>query len=251
MTRLLLYLFITISLQTFAQSEVLKGRILAEALQGYAINIVNYTKAIGTTNDEEGFFRLPAAVGDSIVFSSIQYETRSIVVSQNQLQKESVTVVLFPTLEQLEQVKISNIELSGYLDTDINVVELLPYVDNRILDLPFRDKPQPTQIERRIYTAKSGVLDLPINYLNGKLKKLKRIKAIEDLDKIVQKGEIAFNTPFFTQMLKIPKDLVSDFMYYCAEDDYFKNLLESSKRLTLLEFFKQKAIIYKIHKEID
>ncbi|WP_074408347.1 MULTISPECIES: hypothetical protein [Aquimarina] len=251
MTRLLLFLPLIISLQTFGQSEKLQGKIVADSLQGYAINIVNFTKEIGTTNDEQGFFEIPASPGDSIVFSSVQYQIRSIVVKQDQLQDKKITIVLYPIVQQLEQVRISTTDLSGNLDKDVGIVELQPFVDNRTLGLPFSDKPQPTVAQRRIYTARSGIIDRPINYLSGKLKKLKRIKALEDLDKLIQKGETTFNTTFFVNELQLPEDLITDFMYYCAKDEYFKNLLDNSKRLTLLEFFQTKAKSYKEYKELD
>ncbi len=251
MIKLLLFLFLLVSLQSSGQSEILKGKILADSLQGYAINIINFTKQIGTTNDEKGSFEIPASPGDSIIFSSVQYQTRSIKVSQDLFDKEKVTVVLFPAVQYLEQVKISTTELTGDLGKDAGTVSLLPFVDNRILGLPFSDKPQPTQTERRIYTARSGIIELPINYLNGTLKKLKRIKAIEDLEKLIQKGENTFSTAFFVDKLALPEALISDFMYYCAEDDYFKDLLKNSKRLSLVEFFEKKAKSYKKHREID
>ncbi len=251
MTRLLLFLPLLISLQIFGQSETLRGKIIADSLQGYAINIINFTKEIGTTNDEQGFFEIPASPRDSIVFSSVQYQIRSIIVKQDQIEDKKITIVLHPVVQQLEQVKVSTTELSGNLDKDVGVVELQPFVDNKILGLPFSDKPQPTKAERRIYTARSGIIDRPINYLSGKLKKLKRIKALEDLDAIVQRGETTFNTAFFVDELKLSEDLITDFMYYCAEDEYFANLLENSKRLTLVEFFQKKVTSYKVNKEID
>lgn len=251
MTRLILFLLLITSLQTFGQSEKLQGRIVADSLQGYAINIVNFTKEIGTTNDEHGFFEIPASSGDSIVFSSVQYQIRSIIVKQDQLQDKKITIVLYPVVQQLEQVRISTTELSGNLDKDVGIVALQPFVDNKTLGLPFSDKPQPTVAERRIYTAKSGLIDRPINYLSGKLKKLKRIKALEDLDAVVQRGETTFNTTFFVDELKLPEDLITDFMYYCAKDEYFVDLLENSKRLTLVEFFQKKVIAYKAYKELD
>lgn len=251
MAKFLLPICILLSISVYGQSKNLKGRIIADSLQGYAINIVNFTKEIGTTNDENGFFEIPAKPGDSIVFSSVQYQIRSIIVRKDQFSENEVVIVLKPVIQQLDQVKVSNVELSGYLDADLKTLELNPFVDNQILGLPFSDKPQPTLAQRRIYTARSGILDLPINYLNGKLKKLKKLKAIEDLNKIVQKGETTFDTSFFTNELKLPENLISDFMYYCAKDDYFKNRIENSNKLTLVEFFQKKVISYKKHKEIN
>ncbi|SHJ58260.1 hypothetical protein [Aquimarina spongiae] len=236
---------------SFGNAQMLKGRVVADSIQGYAINIVNYSNLKGTTNDENGSFSIPANVGDSVVFSSVQYKVVTLKVSEEDLDNENLEIVLSAKVQLLDRVKVSNIELSGYLNDDVGKVELLPYVDNKILGLPFSDKPQPTQVERRIYTAKSGILERPINYLNGTLKKLKRIKALQDLDKVVYQGETSFDTSFFVIALEIPEELITDFIYYCAEDDYFKDLLVNSKKLSLMDFFKGKAILYRKHKELD
>ncbi|WP_299246656.1 hypothetical protein [uncultured Aquimarina sp.] len=246
---ILFFLFTLVN--TFGQSQRLKGRIIADSLEGFAINIVNYTKKIGTTNDQTGNFEIPAAINDSIIFSSVQYEVISILVKDNDLENEDYQVTLHPVVRKLEQVNVSNVSLSGNIDKDTKYIKIKPFVNNKSLGLPFRDIKQPTQIERRIYTAKSGIIDRPINYLNGTLKKLKRIKALQDLDRLIQKGEASFSITFFTKDLRIPEALISDFMYYCAEDEYFENLLENTKRLSLLEFFQEKAKFYKEYKEID
>ncbi|MDH7445044.1 hypothetical protein [Aquimarina sp. 2201CG14-23] len=252
MTRILLCVFFLVALNhTFGQSQKLRGFIVADSLEGFAINIVNYTKKLGTTNDARGFFEIPASVHDSIIFSSVQYEVISIIVSENDLNNENLQVRLYPIVQKLDQVRVSNISLSGNINNDTKDIEVTPFVSNRSLGLPFKDRDPPTQVERRIYTAKSGIIDRPINYLNGTLKKLKRIKAIEDLDKVIQKGKTTFNTSFFVDDLGLSENLIVDFMYYCAEDEYFENLLENSKRFSLLEFFQQKVILYKAHKEID
>lgn len=246
---ILFFLFILVN--TFGQSQRLKGKIIADSLEGFAINIVNYTKKIGATNDQRGNFEIPATVNDSIIFSSVQYEVISILVNEDDLENENFQVKLNPVVRKLQEVNVSDINLSGNIDKDAKYIEIKPFVNNRTLGLPFRDIKQPTQIERRIYTAKSGIIDRPINYLNGTLKKLKRIKALQDLDRLIEKGEASFNMAFFTKDLGIPETLISDFIYYCAEDEYFENLLENTKRLSLLEFFQEKAKFYKEYKEID
>ncbi|GAA4274248.1 hypothetical protein U6A24_14840 [Aquimarina gracilis] len=251
MTKKILLLFTIISVQVFGQSQNLKGRIVADSLQGYAINIVNYTKKIGATNDRQGSFEIPATVGDSIIFSSVQYEILSLIVNENYLNNDTLKIVLRSVVQKLEEVKVSNVELSGNLDKDSKNIETQPYVDNKILGLPFSDKPQPTLAERRLYTAKSGIIDGPINYLNGTVKKLKRIKKIEDFKNVVNQGEIILTTSFFVDSLGVPKDLISDFIYYCAEDESYNDLLDDQKRLELFEFFQEKSKSYRIHKEID
>ncbi|MGY3794973.1 hypothetical protein [Aquimarina sp. 433] len=248
-------LFLFIKNFSFAQNTRLKGTIQADSLQGFAINIVNYTKKIGTTNDQNGFFEIPASAQDSIIFSSVQYKVISVVVSDNDLNNDAFKVTLYPVVQKLDQVNVSNVKLSGNIDKDTKDIEIKPFVNNRALGLPFRDIQQPTRAERRLYTAKAsnGIIsvDRIINTLSGKLKKLKNNKAIEDLKTLIQKGGQSFDTAFFTEDLGLPENLISDFVYYCSEDAYFEDLLENTKRLSLLEFFQEKARSYKEFKEID
>ncbi|AXT58316.1 hypothetical protein D1815_22060 [Aquimarina sp. AD1] len=252
MARILpILIFFVVITNTFGQSQRLKGVIVADSLDGFAINIVNYTKKIGTTNDDKGYFEIPVSINDSIIFSSVQYEIVSLVVGDFDINNEDFRIKLTPIVRKLDQVNVSNINLSGNIDKDTKGIKTKPFVSNKSLGLPFRDIKQPTQVERRIYTAKSGIIDRPINYLNGTLKKLKKIKAIQDLDKLIHKGETSFSVTFFTNDLGLSEDLISDFMYYCAEDSYFENLLENTKKLSLLEFFQTKAKSYKEFKEID
>jgi len=243
--------FLFVLINTFGQSQRLKGSIIADSLEGFAINIVNYTKKIGTTNDQKGNFEILATINDSIIFSSVQYEVVSIKVTYDHLEDENFQIKLNPVIQKLDQITISNISLSGDISKDTRGVKLKPYIDSRVLGLPFRNIKQPSLEERRIYTASSGPVDLLLNSLNGKLKKLKKLKELADLDRLIQRGESTFDTTFFVDDLELPENLISDFMYYCAEDSYFENLLENSKKLSLLEFFQEKVKSYKTHKEID
>lgn len=107
------------SVHTFGQSKLLRGKVVADSLFGYAINIVNYTQKRGTTNDEHGYFEISGDVNDSIVFSSVQYEVFSLVVSLDDVEKEFIQINLKPIIQQLEQVAINNISLSGNLNSDV------------------------------------------------------------------------------------------------------------------------------------
>ncbi len=248
---IVLFFLFFIPIFFFGQSQKLKGRIVADSLEGFAINIVNYTKKIGGTNSSAGYFEIESSPNDSIIFSSVQYEVISIKVKEEDLKNDSFTILLNPIVRKLDQIRISNVSLSGNIDKDAKGIQIKPFVTNKTLGLPFKEREPLTQVERRIYSARTGILDLPINYLNGKLKKLRKAKEIEDLNTVVKRGRQTFNTSFFVEALGIPRNLIDDFMYYCAEDTYFEGLLENTKRLPLLEFFEQKAISYKVSKGIN
>ncbi len=248
MDKKLLGLFFLLALQSFGQSQLLKGKIVVDSLQGVAINIVNLDKGIGTVNDEMGYFEIKVSIGDHLYFSSVQFEAYEKEVKEADLKKEEVKIVLLPKVNELEEVTISNIKLTGNLDKDVLSVKPKPFLQAMDLGLPQSKKKPLTQAQRRLYTARSSnglvPLDLVINMISGRLKKLKKMRELEILDQKVYQGEHAFDSLFFTKELKIPEELITDFVYYCTDDVHYSKLLSRDKKLNLLEFFQEKAAHY-------
>jgi len=130
--------FLLVVANAFGQSQKLKGRIIADSLDGFAINIVNFTKKIGTTNDANGYFEIPASIRDSIIFSSVQYEITSILISGNDLENENFQITLDPIINILDQVRVNNVNLSGDIHKDTKEIEVSPFIDNSVLGLPVK-----------------------------------------------------------------------------------------------------------------
>lgn len=231
--------------------KMIQGKVEGDAIQGYAINIVNYTRQKGTTNDELGFFEIPVKVNDTVVFSSVQYNEYVWVVKKEDLDKELVVIPLISAVTMLNEVNIRDTELTGFLGKDSKEIEVNPYVSNRTLGLPFLDLEPLPKVDRVLFTAKSGILDYPINLLNGTIKRLKKHKNIHEKRSLVSKGEKIMDPVFFTETLGIPQELVTDFVYYCEEDAKFKQLIRIGDLLVLMDFYQKKAKQYKEHKQLD
>ncbi|MDX1754256.1 hypothetical protein SAMN06296241_2565 [Salinimicrobium sediminis] len=247
----LLLIFILFFVSGFSQETLLKGKILTESLQGSSINILNLSRGIGTTNNTEGEFEIAVSLNDTIYFSSIQYEPREIVVTEDLLKRAFLTVLLVEKMNELDEVSISDISLSGNIATDLKNIPTLTQAD---LGFPMSDVPRPTSIERKLKTASNvsttsaynppGLvnvsLDGIINRLNGKIAMLQKAAANEDLSQTVDAGVAAMPVSFFTD-LAIPEDRIRDFVYYCAEDAEFSSLLPETKRFELIAYFQTKA----------
>lgn len=235
------FLFFTLLLSNvsgYSQERfLLKGEILTQDQEVSSINIINLTSETGTTNNSEGEFEIEVRVSDTLLFSSVQYELRKIVITEEVLKRTFLTVLLVEKIDELQEVSISDINLSGNLPTDLDNIPTLTQAD---LGFPMSDVPKPTSIERKLSTASSGGLDLLLNTLNGKIKMLKKAEANEDRSLIVDKGEAALPISFFTE-LAIPADRIRDFVYFCSEDPKFTSYLPNDMRLDLVEYYRKKA----------
>ncbi|MCC8360541.1 carboxypeptidase-like regulatory domain-containing protein [Salinimicrobium sediminilitoris] len=235
-----LLIFFLLSLSTVGQERsLLQGKILTPDGEIFSINIVNLTSKTGTTNNSKGEFEIEVVVNDTLLFSSVQFDQREIIITKEVLKKAFLTVLLVEKIDELKEVSISNISLSGNLAKDIEDIPTLTQAD---IGFPMSDVPPPTSIERKLTTASSG-MDLLFNTLNGKIKMLKKAAANEDLSQLVDAGENALPESFFEELL-IPKDKIRDFVYFCAEDPDFHTYLPDARRLELVAYYREKAPTY-------
>ncbi|HET8839319.1 MAG TPA: hypothetical protein VFM82_10045 [Flavobacteriaceae bacterium] len=234
----------------FCQEEtIVKGRIIFSSLNMSEINIINLSTNLGTVNNPEGEFKIAVAVGDRLLFSSVQYEPKYISITQEIFDKRWFQVKLVPALNELEPVTISNIDLSGNLWSDTELVEVKPFFNNNSLGLT-TPAPRLSVEDRRLYTATTGgpgiiPLNLILNAISGRLKKLKRLKDYAELDQLVDKGMNSMEIDFFVSECGVPEKYIASFIYFCAENPSFPSLLEKGHEFDLTEFFKEQAILFK------
>ena len=160
-------------------------------------------------------------------------------------------VKLFPARNELDEVKISDLELSGHLNSDLPKIK---YFDRLQYGIPYPEN-RPTQTERRLYTANGGItsrwqyigvlfggvpLDVVINDINGRTKFLKALDKQDKLKLRVKKGIEVLNRSFFISELGIPEPEVENFVYYCAGFPEFEQYLTTLNLLGLIEYYKSR-----------
>src|SRR5690625_3282743 len=100
---LLLSFFVLFASSVFGQGikGVVKSSISNEKLQGVTVRLLD--TEIGTLTDENGFFEITGAEkGDTLMFSSIGFKDRSILVEDGR----EIEVLLYPVTSDLEQIVV-------------------------------------------------------------------------------------------------------------------------------------------------
>lgn len=250
-----LVFFLLVSGFTWAQEGVFSGRIIADSISFREVNVVNLNSKQGTINQSDGRFKIYAKVGDSLFFSSLQYEPYQITVTAEDFQVKK-TIYLLPLVNELEKVNISAINLTGFLNKDVKIIETQPYLNAASFGLPVVQN-RSTLAERRIYTATitgGGIIpvDPIINYFSGRLAMVYRQLDYEKEKGMMEKAYYIFPIDFYTEEMQIPEPLIEDFLYYCIGFKPFKDLIVKEKpTLALIQFLKETAISYQKFKEID
>lgn len=249
-TKILILIFLCSS-TTYAQKNVaIKGEIKANFLPASSVNIVNISQEIGTTSGLEGTFELKARENDTIVFSSIQYNSRTVIIDSLIFSKRFIQIELVEKVNNLEEVFISNISLTGNLKSDLASIEVFHPSSTGV---PTRTKEPPSSIERKVMAANAeprpeGIininLDRIIYQVNGKLEKLKKARNNEIKENLINKGISILPKIFFTNELNIPENEIKNFMYFCSEEPIYSELIKKQNHLGLTEYFFKKAPQY-------
>ncbi|CAL67684.1 hypothetical protein [Christiangramia forsetii] len=239
--------------ELFSQEvALLEGQIIVDTISPANIHVVNLNLEKGTTSDNSGTFKIYAETGDRLLFSSVQFENREIVISQTDVDSGRIVVKLFPARNELDEVQISDLKLSGYLDSDLSKIK---YFDREKYGIPYPKK-QLSQTQRRLYTANENItsrwqyigvllggvsLDVIMNDINGRTKYLKKLDKQDKLQLRVQHGIDVLGKNLFVIELKIPETEIENFVYYVAREPDFEAILESKDRLKLIEYYKSKT----------
>lgn len=124
--------------ELFSQEvKLLEGQIIVDTISPANIHVVNLDLEQGTTSNTSGAFKIYVEVGNRLLFSSVQFENKEIVISQTDVDSSKIKVKLFPARNELDEVQISDLKLSGYLDSDLSKIK---YFDREKYGIPYPKK---------------------------------------------------------------------------------------------------------------
>ncbi len=248
---LLTVLFIVVSVQ--AQTVVIKGVVIANS-DIENIHVINKTLNKFTTSNQLGGFKIQAKALDTIVFSSVQYKLKAVVVSFKNIKEQSLTVQLVENVNELDEVVVGKV-LTGKLNSDINNSDTEVPINFYDVGIPgFKGKPK-TQSERRLYDADHGKyvsvglglglnLNKILNKVTGRTKKLKERVRLESNDVLLNKIRANLSENFF---ITYPLDeaLHIDFFYFCSDNENFEKRCMGKSDIEVFEFLIEMMADYK------
>ncbi|WP_146228818.1 hypothetical protein [Mesonia sp. K7] len=230
------------------QEQRFEGRIYADSISEIQVNIVNLTNHLGTTNSRNGEFSLPAKAGDSVIFSSVKYKVYRLKINEEHLE-EFNTIFLENEVTELEEVLITNLDLTGDLLNDAKKIKTYRGLQAEDLGLPAYDPPKLTPAQRRYKSATSDPVSLLVTVLSGRIKDLKRHKAYDELEMKINKARDLIPVGYESKTLAIDTLYVDDFWYFCEQQSGFNQAMNEKNPLVMIEFLESQLESYKVYKE--
>jgi len=195
---------------------LLKGNVKYNTLNIPDINVINKTSKIGTSSNTNGEFTISAIKGDSILFSSLEYQNRVIEITESHIINKAITVYLEPGFNELDEVEILQ---KMKLDWSKAPVQPRAVLDND--DISTYKAPDTDQYLNQGYMT-NGMSLVGIYNLITKKSRAKKRTANDEKNQIEHfKNELPntlknlYGIDFFTDWLYIPSNEVDLFLDYC------------------------------------
>ncbi|WP_339633171.1 hypothetical protein [Bizionia echini] len=244
-TKLVIFLLFIVFQQTYAQTIELLGNVQSTT-DVENIHVINKTAQKFTVTNSEGDFRIAATLNDTLVFTSIQHKTLTILVDTEILKNRTLVVTLEEQLNELDQVVVGKI-LTGNMESDVSNVEGEPMTSNKA-GVPSYQGPLKTQSERKLNEATTGGGIVPlnpiINAITGRTKKLKKQIKLEEKDDLMQTIKNELSNDLFTEN-PLPEENIMEYFYFVSEQPDFLVRCKNKSSIDILNYLIEKLQIFK------
>lgn len=204
--------------------KLLLGIIIADSVSVVGIDVVNLGNEKVTVTNNKGRFYILAKADDILVFSSMTLEMKRFLVDEDNLKSETITIYMTPKINELNEVIVKKNATEG--------ISIIP------------GQKHYTPAERKKYTATSGILDAPLNWLSGRTEMLKKEVVVERKERMLYKVGVLYDDKYYIQTLKIPEIYIDDFQRYLIEDKEFAAALKVKNRTMMLFLISKLAVNY-------
>lgn len=223
---------------SFSQIESRKnldGQVRNDLVPVENVIVFNANSNVGTLVNQYGSFAIKAKVNDTLIFSSLAFKSKKIVLSKNDFITSRLIVKLDVFTNELAEVLIrAKKELNPIEGNSQRYVDI-KYFDDEKASPKNRTLPPIGGVENgmdfvRIYKDVVGVLR-------------KKNPQKTDFYKETSFSEFAMNKvnySFFSNTLHLEDDEIKLFLIYCENDSKSRELMHPSEEFKLLDFFINK-----------
>lgn len=248
----LFFALVLLQLPLWAQGYF-SGPITGKVVEGNRsvpdVHVMNITSQRATITNALGNFSINAKLGDSLVFSAVQLERKTMRVTAALMESKSLVVYMEEQVNVLDEVVLRPFDLSGDLEIDLkNAPREKVYVTST-LGLPNAYVKPKTLAERRLFEAVTGGGIVPLNPvlngISGRTKYLKKVLATERKYARTSRVREFYPDSLYIRVLKIPLEYIPDFMYFCEVDAEFNGIVDTRDKLKIWEFLERKSVAYR------
>ena len=218
------------------QRTFLNGKLLYRNNNVVAANVINNSSQFNTITDSNGEFQIDVLEGDEIIFSSVEFKFKTVIITKEILKKNRLVVNITERVNILDEIVISPENTEKFIDLKEEEFKGYDYVQDKS-----------TKLDNTI--LKEGQFYNGINLVNvAKLisKLILNPSQENKLNLIPSKVlPFVFDNNFFINELNLKEDQIDDFMTYLDQKLPSAELLQKSKQFLLIDYLFNSVEDYK------
>jgi len=225
------------------------------------VHIVNLNTEKGTFSNDYGQYRIVVSLGDTLRFSSVEYETVKKTITDRIYFSKKLNLVLKNKNYVLNEIVVKKHDLTGNLSIDRkkvpedtiatmgkNLSTLIDEISKKsqkgILNKPSKkdNKLAEENIKNTDPTKSFDGLDLG-SVVDGLISLIPKKKNKKQSIQLLKNSLLSdFGYDFFEQ-LKIPEEKITAFLYYCSKFNIEK-IYEQGNKLNLVKLLEDKSSLF-------
>jgi CarboxypepD_reg-like domain len=219
------FFLLLFSINVSAQVETISGTVVNDNnyLPLWNINVVNINLAKGATTDQKGYFEIQAKVNDTLLVSSIGFQSIKVRVTNDWVKNKTSKIRLTEKAYALEEVVIPPYDLTGYLEVDS---KLIPEKENYFytiagLSRRYEGGENSPNAFGRVISSLMNPADMLYNFFGKKpkeLKKLRELKKDENLRNLLQNK---YDRETIYLLLGVDKKELAEILERCSYSEAF------------------------------
>lgn len=227
--------------------EVVKGKVLnaANDLPLEDVNIVNLNQVKGTVSSKEGNFELRAKVNDTLYFSYLGYKSIQVRVTNDWTKYGDVKVKMTEIGIALEEVTVSPLKLTGYLEIDAKNIPIYDNSRYSISGLSYGYEVgdnQPGAFSKTL-SAIFNPADLLYNTFSKKGRQMRKLRKMKEDDEIRNLLQEKFNRETLVALLQISRVDIDEILNKC---NYSGQFIKTANDLQILDAISNCYEEYKV-----
>jgi len=216
----------------------LKGKVNAYANNLQGIYVINMNTEKAAITEDNGYFSIAVAEGDSLMLSSINFKGKKVAITKEDLEKELFMVKMQPLMHQLDEVQVFQYK-------NINAVALGIIPKGQKTYTPAERKYKAaSDWDPQIGLNTSVSMDPLLNIFSGRSAMLKKGIEVEKKEMMMDKIDYLFEKKYFVEKLKIPEEYIRGFYFYIVENKRFSDAITAKNKSLATFIMGELAVKY-------
>lgn len=230
----LFFLFCT-GFYTAAQ-DVVSGTVMnaADDKPIERVHIVNLNQVKGAVSDEDGNFELPAKVNDTLYFTYLGFKSIKVRVTNDWMKYGNVKVKMTELGIALEEVVVSSVTLTGYLEIDAKNIPI--YENQRYsisgLNTGYEAGTNSPGAVSKVLGSLFNPADLVNNIFGKRPQQMRKLRQMKEDDEIRNLLRNKFDRETLMALLQINKVEIDEILGRC---NYSRDFMRTANDLQILD----------------